>query len=56
MTVGSKISFVNGLAMPIAAAPVLIAGVTMIPVRSVATNLKCDVEWVAETQNIYIYY
>ena len=56
MTVGSKISFVNGLAMPIAAAPVLIDGVTMIPVRSVATNLKCDVEWVAETQNIYIYY
>ncbi len=56
MTVGSKIGFVNGIATPVASAPVLIDGVTMIPVRSVATNLGCDVEWVGETQNIYIHY
>ena len=56
MTVGSKIAFVNGSAMPIPAAPVLIDGVTMIPVRSVATNLGCEVVWIPETQNIYIYY
>jgi len=56
MTIGSKIAFVNGLATPIAAAPALIDGVTMIPVRSATTSLGCEVEWIGETQNIYIYY
>lgn len=56
MNVGSKISFVNGIATPVTAAPALINGVTMIPVRSVASNLGCDVEWIPETQNIYIHY
>lgn len=56
MTLGSKIGFVNGIATPVASAPVLIDGVTMIPVRSVATGLGCDVEWIGDTQNIYIHY
>ena len=56
MTVGSKIGFVNGIATPIASAPLLIDGVTMIPVRSVATAVGCEVEWIGDTQNIYIYY
>ena len=56
MSVGSKISFVNGLATPMNAAPALIDGVTMIPARSVATNLGCEIEWIPETQNIYIHY
>lgn len=56
MSVGSKIGFVDGIATPIASAPVLIDGVTMIPVRSAVTALGCKVEWIGETQNIYIRY
>jgi dihydrodipicolinate synthase/N-acetylneuraminate lyase len=46
----------NGIASVVAAAPELIGGVTMMPVRSVATSLGCKVEWIGETQNIYIHY
>ncbi len=56
VTVGSKICFVNGLPSALSAAPVLLDGVTMIPVRGVTTSLGCDVKWVPETQNIFITY
>lgn len=56
VTIGSKISFVNGVASILSAAPQLIEGVTMIPLRSVAQALRCEVEWIPETQNIYIHY
>ncbi len=56
VTVGSKISFVNGTPQSVTAAPVLLDGVTMIPVRSVATSLGCEVTWIPETQNIHIKY
>ena len=56
MTLGSKIAYVNGIATVLPAAPVLINGVTMIPVRSVTAGLGCYVEWIPEAQNIYIHY
>ena len=56
LTIDSKTCFVNGIASVVAAAPQLIDGVTMMPVRSVATSLGCKVEWIGETQNIYIHY
>ncbi len=56
ITVGSKVCFVNGLPSVVTSEPVLLDGVTMIPVRSVATSLGCDITWVPETQNIYIEY
>ena len=56
ITVDSKVAFVNGLASAMSAAPLLIDGVTMIPVRSIATSLGCDVSWIPETQNINIEY
>ncbi len=56
MTIGSKLAFVNGITSVLTAAPQLIDGVTMIPLRSVAQALKCTVDWVGDTQNIYIYY
>ena len=56
LTIGSKISYVNGMASYVNNAPQLIDGVTMIPVRSVVTSLGCKVEWIPETQNIYIRY
>ncbi len=54
--IDSKICFVNGTSTTVAAAPALINGVTMIPLRSVAEFLRCDVEWIGETQNIFIKY
>lgn len=56
MTVGSTISFVNGVADSVSSAPDLINGVTMIPVRSVTKSLGCTVLWIPETQNICIKY
>lgn len=56
LTIGSKICFVNGISSVVSSAPQLIDGVTMIPVRSVTTSLGCEVEWIGETQNIYIHY
>ena len=56
ITVGSKICFVNGVPQTVASAPALLDGVTMMPVRSVATNLGCEVLWIPETQNIHIRY
>lgn len=56
VTVGSKIAFVSGVATVLSLAPVLVDGVTMIPVRSIAQALNCKVEWIGETQSIYIHY
>ena len=56
VTIGSKIAFVNGVASILSAAPELIDGITMIPVRSVAQALRCEVEWFGDTQTIYIHY
>lgn len=56
VTIGSKISFVNGIPSGLPAAPALVDGVTMIPVRSVAQALSCKVDWDGETQSIYIRY
>lgn len=54
--IDSKICFVNGMSTAVAQAPMLINGVTMIPLRGVAEFLSCKVEWIGETQNIYIEY
>lgn len=56
VTIGSKIAFVNGVAFTLNAAPILADGITMIPVRSVAQALRCEVEWIGDTQSIYIHY
>lgn len=56
VTIGSKLAFVNGVASTLNAAPVLADGITMIPLRSVAQALRCEVEWIGDTQSIYIHY
>ncbi len=56
MTIGSKISYVNGVPDYLSAAPVIVNGTTLVPLRSVSTALHCNVEWVDTHQNIYIYY
>lgn len=56
LTIGSQICYVNGIPSYLNSEPKLIDGVTMIPVRAVTTALGCNVEWIGETQNIYIKY
>ena len=56
MTIGSKICYVNGTPDYISVAPVIVNGTTLVPLRSISTALRCDVEWVDTHQNIYIYY
>lgn len=56
LTVGSKVCFINGTTSIVAAAPALIDGTTMIPIRSIVSALGCAVDWIGETQNIYIHY
>lgn len=56
MTIDSKICYIGGTPSYLTAAPVLSNGSTLVPLRSVSTALKCEVEWVDSAQNIYIYY
>ena len=56
MTLGSKICFVNGAPKSLSKAPQLIGSSTMIPLRNLVDNLKCNLKWVDTTQNIFIYY
>jgi len=56
LTVGSKACFINGAASIVTSAPALIDGTTMIPIRSIASSLGCKIDWIPETQNIYIHY
>lgn len=56
ITVDSKICYINGVSSSLSSPPRLIDGVTMIPARSVVVALGCDLEWVAEKQNIFIRY
>ena len=56
MTIGSKICYINGVPGYLSAAPIIVNGSTLVPLRSVSTALNCQVEWVESHQNIYIYY
>ena len=56
MALGSKMGYVNGIATAFPAAPDLVDGVTMIPVRGLAMALNCKIEWTAQNQNIFITY
>ncbi len=56
MTIGSKISFINGAPTSVPQAPALINGTTMVPLRSIMDGLGCTIKWIDTAQNIYIYY
>jgi len=59
--IGKNIARVNGLYTPIDSnnpkvVPMIIQGRTMLPVRFVAENLGCDVQWDSTTKTIIILY
>ncbi len=56
MSIGSKTAFVGGMLVSLQQAPALIDGSTLVPLRSVADGLGCEVKWIDTQQNIYIYY
>ena len=56
VTLDSRICYINGIPSVMTVAPMMIDGVTMIPVRNVVIALGCDLEWQADTQNIFIRY
>jgi hypothetical protein len=59
--IGKNTATVDGRATPIdpsnpAVVPVIIDGRTMVPVRFVAENMGCSVEWNADTKTVTIRY
>ncbi len=56
VSVGSKICYINGAPGYLSAAPVMVNGSTLVPLRSITDALGCSVEWNGTYQNIYIYY
>ncbi|MCX8094746.1 MAG: copper amine oxidase N-terminal domain-containing protein [Caldisericia bacterium] len=59
--IGEKIARVNGINTPIdpnnpKVVPMIIQGRTMLPVRFVAENLGCKVEWESTTKTVTIIY
>lgn len=56
VTIESQICFANGLPTYMPQAPVLLDGVTVVPLRIIVDSLGCTVKWIDTQQNIYIYY
>lgn len=52
VTIGSQIMYINGAAVPIDAAPEIVNGRTMLPIRWIATAFGVDVAWDAATQTV----
>ena len=52
--VGSLDAYVNGNRITLDAAPVFIAGRTLVPLRFIAESLGTDVKWLESTQTIQI--
>lgn len=56
LTLNSQICFVNGKPTAVTKAPQLINSSTMIPLRNIVDSLSLSLNWIANAQNIYIYY
>ena len=54
MTIGSKILLVNGVQLTMDAAPEIVSGRTMLPVRWMAQALGATIEWDPETQQVTV--
>jgi hypothetical protein len=55
VTIGSKVMTINGAPVPIDAAPEIVNGRTMLPIRWLATAFGVDVEWDAENQEVTVH-
>ena len=56
LTIGSTLAEVNGLPVKLEVAPNIIEGTTVVPLRFIAENLGCKVEWEADEQIITLLY
>jgi len=54
VTIGSKVMYINGAAVPIDAAPEIVNGRTMLPIRWIATAFGVDVTWDAAAQTVTV--
>ncbi len=54
--IGKNTAYVNNKAIPLDAAPSIVSGRTMVPLRFVAEELGCTLEWENKTQEITIMY
>ncbi|GEM_PF-1762141 len=55
LTIGSKTAYINGVAVTLSAAPQLINGSTMVPVRFVSEAFGGEVEWKGETGSVIVF-
>ncbi|MGG4142203.1 stalk domain-containing protein [Paenibacillus algorifonticola] len=55
LTIGSNIAYVNGVAITLSAAPQLINGTTMVPVRFVSEALGGLVEWNVAANSVVVF-
>ncbi|WP_338554060.1 stalk domain-containing protein [Paenibacillus sp. KS-LC4] len=55
LTIGSKIAYVNGVAITLSAAPQLVNGITMVPVRFVSEALGGLVEWNIAANSVVVF-
>jgi N-acetylmuramoyl-L-alanine amidase len=56
MTIGSKTAVVNGKAMTLDVAPVIVASRTFVPLRVISETLGAAVTWHADTRAVSIEY
>ena len=54
VTIGSQIMYINGAAVPIDAAPEIVNGRTMLPIRWIATAFGVNVSWDAAAQTVTV--
>ena len=54
--IGRKTALVNNKEVEFTAAPVIVKGSTMVPLRAVGEALGATVEWIAQSKTINIYY
>lgn len=54
MTIGSNVLLLNGATITMDAAPEIVAGRTMLPIRFLAQALGADIQWNPETQEVTI--
>lgn len=54
--IGKKEALVNGSSMTMSAAPVIVSGKTLVPLRFIGEALGASVDWIGSTKTIMIYY
>lgn len=54
LKIGSKDAIVDGKAVKIDVAPIVISGRTMVPIRFLAEAFSCDVDWNSTLKTVYI--